>query len=268
MSSLKNLVKTRTYRERSQPKARAKLGMLEKHKDYKLRAVDFHRKEDALKKMKEKAALKNPDEFYFNMVRTKQVNGVHQKQDKALVTEGEMGRFTKEDIGYLAMKQVSEGKKVKRLRASLHELDAQPKNKHTLFVGSDREAAAFKKPEDFARHLNTAVEHLGRASHRPRSQAPPESSAEGAAGQSQIGERVVKAAKGPTKGPTPTKKEERAKAAKYSELKQREAREAKLTAQLGKLRRDKVMHAKGHKRKMTADDGKPRQFKFKQVRSR
>ena len=51
MSSLKNLVKTRTYRERSQPKARAKLGMLEKHKDYKLRAVDFHRKEDALQKM-------------------------------------------------------------------------------------------------------------------------------------------------------------------------------------------------------------------------
>jgi len=28
------------------------------------------------------------------------------------------------------------------------------------------------------------------------------------------------------------------------------------------------MHAKGHKRKMTADDGKPRQYKFKQVRSR
>ena len=144
MSSLKNLVKTRTYRERSQPKARAKLGMLEKHKDYKLRAVDFHRKEDALQKMKEKAALKNPDEFYFNMVRTKkvppsrpprppaaaarmplrrmpphphaaaspcaQVDGVHQKQAKPLATESEMDRFTKEDIGYLAMKQVSEGK--------------------------------------------------------------------------------------------------------------------------------------------------------------
>ena len=40
---------------------------------HRLRAVDFHRKEDQLKKMKEKAALKNPDEFYFNMVRTKQV---------------------------------------------------------------------------------------------------------------------------------------------------------------------------------------------------
>ena len=31
---------------------------------------------------------------------------------------------------------------------------------------------------------------------------------------------------------------------------------------------NQVMHAKGSKRKMTADDGKPRQFKFKQVRSR
>ena len=35
---------------------------------------------------------------------------MHQKQAKPLVTESEMDRFTKEDIGYLAMKQVSEGK--------------------------------------------------------------------------------------------------------------------------------------------------------------
>ena len=71
MSSLKNVVKTRTYRERSQPKSRARLGMLEKHKDYVQRARDFHSKEDALRKMREKAALKNPDEFYFKMTRTK-----------------------------------------------------------------------------------------------------------------------------------------------------------------------------------------------------
>ena len=38
------------------------------------------------------------------------MDGVHQKQAKPLVTESEMDRFTKEDIGYLAMKQVSEGK--------------------------------------------------------------------------------------------------------------------------------------------------------------
>ena len=210
---------------------------------------------------------------------------MHQKQAKAAATEGEMGRFTKEDIGYLAMKQVSEGKvraplrrcarpprtqltahrcaarcygqKVQRLRASLHELDAVPKNTHTLFVDGEREAARFKKPQDFARHLNTSVALLGRASHRPRTQA--EGSAEGAAAAPPAPAAKAKA---------PTKKEERAKAAKYSELKQREAREAKLTAHLAKLRSDKVMHSKGQKRKMTADDGKPRQYKFKQVRQR
>ena len=134
MSSLKGLVKTRTYRERSQPKARAKLGMLEKHKDYVQRARDFHRKEDELRKMQERASFKNPDEFYFNMVNTKlQVravarsgagthrpahcgwpprvqDGVHQKKAKAAPTEGELSRFTREDIGYLTMKQVSESK--------------------------------------------------------------------------------------------------------------------------------------------------------------
>lgn len=71
MSSLKGIVKTRTYRERSQPAARAKLGLLEKHKDYKLRANDFHKKQDALNVLKEKAAFKNPDEFYYKMANTK-----------------------------------------------------------------------------------------------------------------------------------------------------------------------------------------------------
>lgn len=71
MSSLKNIVKTRTYRERSQPAARKQLGLLEKKKDYKLRANDFHKKQDALKVLKEKAAFKNPDEFYYKMTHTR-----------------------------------------------------------------------------------------------------------------------------------------------------------------------------------------------------
>ena len=71
MSSLKNIVKVRTYRERDQPAARKHLGLLEKKKDYKLRAKDYHRKEDAIKALKEKASFKNPDEFYFKMTHTK-----------------------------------------------------------------------------------------------------------------------------------------------------------------------------------------------------
>ena len=61
------------------------------------------------------------------------MNGVHQKQDKALVTEGEMGRFTKEDIGYLAMKQVSEGK----VRAPLRTTSTRTRLEHSLRCGAD-----------------------------------------------------------------------------------------------------------------------------------
>ena len=70
MSSWKNAVQRREHRERAQPRARAGLGLLEKHKDYKLRAKNFHSKEKRLASMRGKAALRNPDEFYFRMVST------------------------------------------------------------------------------------------------------------------------------------------------------------------------------------------------------
>ena len=66
--SLRNVVKRKTHKERAQPSFRARYGLLEKKKDYKLRAIDYHRKEDKLKKLKTAAALKNPDEFYFKMI--------------------------------------------------------------------------------------------------------------------------------------------------------------------------------------------------------
>ena len=74
------MVKQRTYRERSQPAARHKLGLLEKRKDYKLRAADYHRKQDELQRLREKAALRNPDEFYFGMVHSQVKGGVHHKR--------------------------------------------------------------------------------------------------------------------------------------------------------------------------------------------
>jgi U3 small nucleolar RNA-associated protein 11 len=75
MSSLKNSAPRREHRERSQPLARRKFGLLEKHKDYVLRAKDYHRKQDTIKAFKEKARFRNPDEFYFKMVNSKtQVN--------------------------------------------------------------------------------------------------------------------------------------------------------------------------------------------------
>lgn len=47
------------------------MGLLEKKKDYKERAKNYHEKEDKLKLFKQKAELKNQDEFYFKMLKSK-----------------------------------------------------------------------------------------------------------------------------------------------------------------------------------------------------
>lgn len=71
MSSLKNAIPKRKYRERGQLEKRKFLGFLEKKQDYKRRAKNFHYKEDKLNDLRLKASLKNPDEFYFRMINSK-----------------------------------------------------------------------------------------------------------------------------------------------------------------------------------------------------
>ncbi|KAK4201782.1 putative U3 small nucleolar RNA-associated protein 11 [Triangularia verruculosa] len=68
MSSLRNSVQRRSHRERAQPLERTKLGLLEKKKDYQKRAKDYKKKQTVLKSLREKAAEKNEDEFYFGMM--------------------------------------------------------------------------------------------------------------------------------------------------------------------------------------------------------
>ena len=120
MSSLKGLVKTRTYRERSQPKARAKLGMLEKHKDYVLRARDFHRKEKRINALKEKAAFRNPDEYYLGMVNARTENGVHKAAPSKKLEIDMVKTLTDKDIAFLEMKRLQEMRVRQSLRALRH----------------------------------------------------------------------------------------------------------------------------------------------------
>ena len=61
------LIGVRVHKERVQPIKRRKYGLLEKHKDYKVRADNYHRKRQILKNLHRKAELKNEDEFYFSM---------------------------------------------------------------------------------------------------------------------------------------------------------------------------------------------------------
>ncbi|MFS8008935.1 putative small-subunit processome, Utp11 protein [Helianthus anomalus] len=141
MSSLRNAVQRRAHKERAQPKERKRFGLLEKHKDYVVRAKAFHKKEDYLQKLKEKAANRNPDEFYFKMINSKTVNGVHKSGgDSDKYTEEELLLMKTQDIGYILQKLQAEKKKIERLTATLHSLDSQPSNKH-VYYAEDREDA-------------------------------------------------------------------------------------------------------------------------------
>ncbi|KAK4044467.1 small-subunit processome [Parachaetomium inaequale] len=71
MSSLRNSVQRRSHRERAQPLERQRLGLLEKKKDYQKRAKDYNKKKAVLKSLRQKAADRNEDEFYFGMMSRK-----------------------------------------------------------------------------------------------------------------------------------------------------------------------------------------------------
>ncbi|XP_036395264.1 probable U3 small nucleolar RNA-associated protein 11 [Megalops cyprinoides] len=168
MSSFRKALKSqqRNHRERSQPGFRKHLGLLEKKKDYKLRADDYHKKQNTLAALRKKALDKNPDEFYYKMISSQLQDGVHMKKEKAEeVTEEQRKVMRTQDIKYVEMKRVSEAKKIERLKSELHLLDAEgkQKNKHTFFVDTKKEVDEF----DLSTHLNTAPELVDRVYNRP-----------------------------------------------------------------------------------------------------
>ncbi|XP_015573737.1 probable U3 small nucleolar RNA-associated protein 11 [Ricinus communis] len=160
MSSLRNAIPRKAHKERSQPQSRKKYGLLEKHKDYIVRAKAFHKKEEALQRLKEKAAFRNPDEFYFKMIKTRTVDGVHRPESQAnKYTEEELLLMKTQDIGYILQKLQSEKKKIEKLTATLHSLKNQPSNRHIYYV-EDREEAKELRSQSSANEIVPALEHV------------------------------------------------------------------------------------------------------------
>ncbi|KAI5287418.1 hypothetical protein KEM52_001589 [Ascosphaera acerosa] len=122
MSSLRNAVQRRNHRERAQPEARRKWGLLEKHKDYSLRAKDYNAKKAQLKRLREKARDRNPDEFAFGMVSAKSSKqGRHGARDPNATLSHEAVKLLKtQDAGYLR----TVGEKIRR---RLVQLEAEAK---------------------------------------------------------------------------------------------------------------------------------------------
>jgi len=165
---------SKPYRERHQPQDRSHLGLLEKKKDYKLRADDYNNKKQVLKHLRKKALNKNPDEFYFHMSNSKTVDGgihrdlVSKKTKETANTTDQIRLMQTQDYKYVSMRRIMEQRKIEKLKGALHLLDkaddTRPLNTHTVFVNDETE----KKSLDLAEKFDTTPEMLARTSNRTK----------------------------------------------------------------------------------------------------
>ncbi|TFK77309.1 small-subunit processome [Pluteus cervinus] len=119
-SSLRNSLHRRNHKERSQLAHRSRLGILEKHKDYVKRARDYHSKQDRLTRLKQKAAERNKDEFYFSMTREKTKGGLHMRDRGNVALPTDMVKILKsQDENYVRTMRAAGLKKIDKIKSQL-----------------------------------------------------------------------------------------------------------------------------------------------------
>jgi len=112
MSSFRNAVKRKTHKERAQPESRKRFGLLEKHKDYVERARDYNKKKKRIQALQEKAAFRNPDEFYMKMQNMATKRGVHANLGEDSIDADTLKLFKTQDLSYVTLKKQSEQTKI------------------------------------------------------------------------------------------------------------------------------------------------------------
>ncbi|GFZ06538.1 hypothetical protein Acr_18g0007080 [Actinidia rufa] len=90
-------------------------------------------------KLKEKAAFRNPDEFYFKMIKTKSISGVHKLKfftgaKLTNTTPEELMLMKTQDIGYVLQKLQTEKKKIEKLTAMLQYIDNPQPSRHVYYA--------------------------------------------------------------------------------------------------------------------------------------
>ena len=286
MSSLRNAIKRITHKERSQPTNRQHLGILEKKSDYKVRAKDYHHKQNVLTNLRTKASMRNPDEFYFGM-NNAQVDGAtgkHRKLEQAKAKEEEriigpevVKLMKTQDLSYVRMLSTLDRNKVERLQSSLHFLDSQQSNdtdietrefkkrKHTIFTDDEEKANNF----DLVEHFDTVPELAGRTFNRPKRSsllASLNDNNEDVVTGEQTQSNAQKQAFLLKKNAVSVAK---ARKASYKEMEARLKRIELLKRTEAHLITEKIVASKGRKRKVKeSEDGQPAIYKFRRKRSK
>lgn len=130
----------KAHRERAQPVARARLGLLEKHSDYVKRAQDFHRKDRTIKGLKIRAQYKNPNEFAFGMIKSRLAkDGTHRDSAEVRALPMDVVKLMKsQDLSYVRMmKKVNQGHLEKLVGAQPTEEETRRPSKITFYDSED-----------------------------------------------------------------------------------------------------------------------------------
>lgn len=243
MAKLVHNVQKKQHRERSQTLDRARFGLLEKKKDYKLRAADYHKKQAALKALRAKASNYNPDEYYHGMTRRKTDDrGILQAERGADVLSVDQVKLLKsQDANYVRTMRLNEALKIEKQKAGL---DFGAGGTHTVFVDSVQEQTNFR-PEVY---FDTDATMLERRENRVRTL------------ELELMDRVVNA------GDLDMERLQEKKVKLFKLLKRRMEREKQLREVEERMETTRELMKKGSKKK-TIVDGKPR-YKWKNERKR
>jgi len=269
MSSLRNAVKRIAHKERSQTVDRQHLGILEKKKDYKQRAVDYHRKEDRIRVMKKKISMRNPDEYYHKMNNSKVEDGKHRSNDDYRMLSPELVKVMKDqDLRYIRMQKQKDMKKAEKLQSTLHLLDAEScdgisaKRTHTVFLDNKKDALDF----DVSEHFGTIPELAGRTFNRLR-KSDIEKLYKDNDANSNKELTTSELSKLKRNNRKLAKKLARARSGAYREMESRRERAEKMKTAEDHLITEKLVAGKGRKRKIkTGEDGRPAQYKWRRKR--
>lgn len=246
MAKLVHNVQKKQHKERSQTLDRAKYGLLEKKKDYKLRANDFHKKQAALKALREKANQHNPDEYYHAMTRRKTDSDgiIVTDRGNEVLSVAQMKLYKSQDVNYVRTMRLHEKEKADRLRKLL---DFKANGKHTVFVDLEEQRDLFSA----AKHFDTDESFLERKENRLRVK------------QLETSDKLI------TQDLDYKTKEEleKEKLRQYKLLKERLTREKQLRQVEEKLEITREVMKKGDKRKMVDSDGNV-VFRWKAQRKR